>query len=355
MIEAPSEGRESLGKTCVRMFNCPKTMSQPMLEIDKYRAVARQNNLGNVISVEEVKRENDIVRMVTCDGVYYCKTYTKGWYGPAEENSYPVLHESGAYAALKAHGLSTPEVVRAEPSKENALGMPYLLLKALDGVTIGQSLSKGEDIEPLLCLAGDYLRRMHSIQFQYAGYVSSVEGPTQVPRPDGWRHGHWAGDALEEIAKKRWDDRREQLGDNLHRNLFDLFESNRSAFEADYTPPRMLHGDCHVDQFFFSAGQVTGVVDMEVASSGAPIGDLVKFSIEASSKLSSIDWWQPFFHGYGQSPNFDVFKLRLLCCEEAEFKWQGWQGEYAEIIRRLMKANTWASLFACACEERAEP
>lgn len=34
----------------------------------------------------------------------------------------------------------------------------------------------------------------------------------------------------------------------------------------------MLHGDCHVDQCFFAGTEISGVVDMEVASSGAPIG-----------------------------------------------------------------------------------
>lgn len=325
-----------------------------MLDIEKYRAMAKDNHLGDVISVDRVKRNNNVDRITTSGSVYYCKTYTKTWYGPPEENAYPVQHESGAYATLKAHGLSTPEVVRAELSTANALGMPYLLLKALDGETLGQSLAKGQDIEPLLSLAGAYLRRMHSIEFQYAGYVTTVGGPSQAPRPDSWRHGHWASDVLEEAAKKRWRGAKDRLGKDLHDSLVELFESNRDAFEADYTPPRMLHGDCHVDQFFFSEGDVAGVVDMEVASAGAPIGDLVKFSIEASSKLGAIEWWRPFFYGYGRIPDFNVFKLRLLCCEQAEFKCQGWHGEYAEIIRRLSKADSWTTLFACSLQDDAD-
>jgi hypothetical protein len=110
----------------------------------------------------------------------------------------------------------------------------------------------------------------------------------------------------------------------------------------------MLHGDCHADQFFFAGTEVSGVVDMEVASSGAPIGDVVKFAIEAASSLAHIEWWSPFFDGYGQTPAFGTFKLRLMCCEFAEFECQHWAGTHAEILERIFRANTWAELFTCS-------
>lgn len=316
------------------------------MNFENYRTIAENNKIGTLISVDRIKRNNDIDRITTTQGVFFCKTYTKAWYGPPEENSYPVRHEDGAYSVLKAHGLPTPDVVRAELHPTNALGRPYLLLRALDGITIRQALSQNRDIVPMLNAAGDYLRRMHAIVFRHPGYVSSVAGPTKQPNPDDWRHGHWVSEVLIDSAKDRWKESGVEKW--LHQDLIEFLEFNRAPLEADYSPPRMLHGDCHVDQFFFDNDKVIGVVDMEVASSGAPIGDLVKFSIEASSRLSLLEWWLPFFDGYMQTPDFDLFKLRLLCCEEAEFKCQNWQGRYVEIIGRLYNADTWSSLFNCA-------
>ena len=94
---------------------------------------------------------------------------------------------------------------------------------------------------------------------------------------------------------------------------------------------------------------------MEVASSGAPIGDLVKFSIEAASSLANIEWWTPFFDGYGQTPEFGTFKLRMMCCEYAEFECQNWAGAHAEILERIFRANSWAQLFACSSVAMAAP
>jgi aminoglycoside phosphotransferase len=316
------------------------------MNFENYKTLAENNGIGTLISVEHIKRHNEIDRITTTQGVFFCKTYTKAWYGLPEENSYPVCHEAGAYSALKAHKLPTPEVMRADLHSTNALGRPYLLLRALEGITIRQALSQNRDIVPMLNAAGDYLRRMHAIVFRYPGYVSSVDGPAKHPNPDGWRHGHWASEVLIDSTKDRW--KNGGLEKQLHQGLLEFLEFNREALEANYSPPRMLHGDCHVDQFFFDNDEVIGVVDMEVASSGAPIGDLVKFSIEASSRLGVLEWWIPFFDGYGRTPDFDLFKLRLLCCEEAEFKCQNWQGSYAEIIKGLYRADTWSSLFDCS-------
>jgi aminoglycoside phosphotransferase (APT) family kinase protein len=316
------------------------------MNLECYKEIAEVNGIGSVIDVERIRKENDVDRITTSKGVFFCKTYTKAWYGRPEENSYPVRHEAGAYSALQAHGLSTPEVVRAELHPGNPLGRPYLLLKALEGTTIRHALSQGRDITRLLNAAGDYLRRMHAIKFDHPGYVVSVGGPDRDPSPDGWRHGHWVSSVLIDSARSRWH--AGNLDERLCEKLLRHLEANTEALEADYFPPRMLHGDCHVDQFFFSNDEVIGVVDMEVASSGAPIGDLVKFSIEASSRLRPVEWWSPFLDGYGETPAFGLFKLRLLLSEEAEFKCQGWQGSYAEIMGRLLQADSWSCLFDCA-------
>ncbi len=313
---------------------------------DAYVRIAQQHSLGRLVDVQRVKWGNDIDRLVTSGGAFYCKTYTKPWYGSPEDNAFPVRHEAGAYAALKAHGLPTPDVVVAERGSANPLGRPYLLLRELEGVTIKQACAMGLDIAPLLRAAGRYLGRMHGIVFRYPGDVCSEHGPTEEPSQHGWRHTHWASEVLVEAAKDRWNEA--GLSPWLHDALLDLLDTNREAIDADYRPPRMLHGDCHVDQFFFDGCEVTGVVDMEVASSGAPIGDLVKFSIEAASSLAHIEWWPPFFDGYGQMPEFGTFKLRLTCCEFAEFECQNWVGTHAEILERIFRAESWTELFNCS-------
>ena len=173
---------------------------------DAYATVAQQHSLGRLVDVQRVKWANDIDRLVTSGGAFYCKTYTKPWYTSPEENAFPVRHEAGAYAALKAHGLATPDVVVAELGSANPLGRPFLLLRELEGTTIKQACSMGLDIAPLLRAAGRYLGRMHSIVFRYPGYVCSEHGPSEEPSPHGWRHTHWASEVLVAAAKDRWNE-----------------------------------------------------------------------------------------------------------------------------------------------------
>lgn len=197
---------------------------------DAYADVAQQHSLGRLVDVQRVKTGNDIDRLVTSGGAFYCKTYTKPWYGSPDENAFPVRHEAGAYAALRAHGLATPDVVVAELGSANPLGRPYLLLRELEGTTIKQACSMGLDIAPLLRAAGRYLGRMHGIVFRYPGYVCSEHGPSEEPSPQGWRHTHWASEVLVEAAKERWN--QAGLPPWLHEALLDLLDTSRAAIDA---------------------------------------------------------------------------------------------------------------------------
>ena len=71
----------------------------------------------------------------------------------------------------------------------------------------------------------------------------------------------------------------------------------------------------------------------------------MKFSIEAASSLTHLEWRPPFFDGYGQTPTFGTFKLRLMCSEFAEFECQPWAGTHAEILERVFRADSWTELF----------
>lgn len=147
---------------------------------DAYATITQQHSLGRLVDVQRVKWSNDIDRLVASGGAFYCKTYTKPWYGSPEDDAFPVLHEARAYAALKAHGLATPDVVVAEQGSANPLGRPFLILRQLEGTTIKQACSIGLDIAPLLRAAGRYLGRMHGIVLRYPGYVCSEHGPIQL-------------------------------------------------------------------------------------------------------------------------------------------------------------------------------
>jgi len=320
-------------------------MPSQNIPFQQYIELSKLAGLGLVGEVKRIKTNNNIDRITTDQGIFFCKTYTKGWYGPPENNGYCVLHEQGAYSTLAVNGLSTPEVVFSDTTADNPLKMPFLLLRKLEGETILQKMSYGEDIQKLLEITGQYLRKMHSIVFQYSGYVTSPSGPENPPM-GGWRHRIWESDALEEQATVRWQKAAHLLGNSLHDHLISQFYELRKPLASEYKPPKMIHGDCHMDQFFFLPGKVTGVVDMEVASAGDPMADLIKFAIEATSKLSGTQWWKPFFAGYGIEPNFATFKLRLLCCDYVEFTCQNWKGTYVQIIERLNNASTWTELFS---------
>jgi aminoglycoside phosphotransferase (APT) family kinase protein len=83
--------------------------------------------------------------------------------------------------------------------------------------------------------------------------------------------------------------RRSALAPELARRLELLFHTMAQTLAATTAAPRYVHGDCHAHQFFVvSAGAdllVSGVVDMEVASAGAPVEDLVKFILEVATVL----------------------------------------------------------------------
>ena len=92
-----------------------------MKEIAKYQSLALESGCGELVELTRIKRNNNVDRLVTSDGVFFCKTYTNSWYGPVETNWYPVHHESEAYETLRRNGLNTPEVIRAELSADNPL------------------------------------------------------------------------------------------------------------------------------------------------------------------------------------------------------------------------------------------
>lgn len=107
-------------------------------------------------------------------------------------------------------------------------------------------------------------------------------------------------------------------------------------------------------QFYLDVGAdswvVTGFVDMEVASAGAPEYDLITFDLEMMSHFSpETHWWQPLFAGYGREPDFERVRLLLLTSSEASFRAHGeehWPATREATLANLRAAHDWRTLFA---------
>ncbi len=161
-------------------------------------------------------------------------------------------------------------------------------------------------------------------------------------------------EALNHFSQKSLREKADRLPAALYADLERLFRDMDEALKGSYIPPTFVHGDCHVHQFFVSETEngwrVNGAVDMEVASAGDSIEDLVKFSIEMMREFPNRpEWWDALMKGYGGEIDFHRFKLRLLGTEEAEFRWAAerrftapWDG----ILQHIFKANDWHDLFA---------
>jgi aminoglycoside phosphotransferase (APT) family kinase protein len=206
----------------------------------------------------------------------------------------------------------------------------------------------------LLVATGDYLRRMHAITFTHPGYLMRTDGPTTAPTDRDWQHRGWTPQARQRNALALLATRGSELTPALADRLHELFASMAERLEANSTAPRFVHGDCHAHQVFVEAGgaapEVTGVVDMEVASAGDPIEDLLKLSLELAPILPArTRWWQALFDGYGQEPDYDLFQLRMLGCSPEEFacvRPAAAARPWVEVVRHVLAANTWQDLFA---------
>lgn len=258
--------------------------------------------------------------------------------------------------SLAGHGVPTPEVVLVASDTVNALGRPFMITRGLPGAPLTELLGQPTEAQQrkLLVATGDYLRRMHAITFAHPGYLMSASGPLTPPAEQEWQHRSWSPHARQTNAlallAARGAELTPELGDRLHR----LFESTAETLESSSLTPRFVHGDCHVHQFFVDTSgaepKVTGVVDMEVASAGDPIEDLLKFCLEVAAILpAQTRWWQALFDGYGQEPEYTLFRLRMLGCSPEEFacvRPGSAERPWGDVVRHILAADTWLDLFA---------
>lgn len=306
-------------------------------------------------TVTALQRSSHAFLIQGLGGSFFLKAPTKSSY-PLDSDRGPALavrHETAAWECLRRHGLAIPEVIAADESTDNALGWPYVVSRGLTGLPAGPLVEAAGLVRAgaVLEALGDYLRRMHAISFRDAGYVMTADGPDQPLDAREWDHACHSADGWQRSALRGLESRglSEDVRSEVERRCSVMAEQIRWEFE----PPRFTQGDSRASHYFVDlrgGAHVTGVVDMEVASSGDPVYDLILIAIELMARLDArTRWWEPFFAGYGDAPDLERFRLGLLATDEPNFKAHGperWPATLEQTYRALIAASTWDELFS---------
>lgn len=315
---------------------------------DQWRQLTDRARLGSLERLTLVKRHNDLWRLQSSAGTFYLKAFTKSWYSE-DVSATPacVTHEVIAHTLLRQHGLAGPTIRWAATDSE-VLGRPALLLGELPGQPLTTLLTCfPAEANPLLRAVGAYLARMHTVTFPFSGYLMTLEGPEQAPNPAAWQHPIWTLDAwhrraLDTLAAP-------DLPPGLKAALQQQLIRFLPELEAVYVRPRFTHGDCHASQFYLERRQgdwqVTGVLDLEVASAGACASDFVQLALELRGAAIALDWWTPPFEGYGQAPELEHLRLLLLFAGQDSWQAHGpvdWPTE----LESVRTATGWQELFS---------
>jgi len=298
--------------------------------------------------VAQVKAYNHVYRLVSGSDIFYLKTYTKDWYGDdLAATGACVEHEASAWAILAANGLAATEVVLACRDYENPLGRPFLITRQLRGAPLTEQIRQPSGAAAMLRAAGAYLSRVHAITFPFPGYL--IPGGPMAPLDQhAWQHRCWSARQRQRDAQTMLLSEEANLSPVLVQALESEFATIEQRMGSAYIPPRYTLGDCHASHFFVfndvDGWHVAGFVDAEVASAGDRGEDLVKFAIEMYDISAYARWWEPFFDGYGGTPDFDLFRLRLLGATGPEFL-DSWPGTREQILTHILNAQSWEDLF----------
>ncbi len=316
------------------------------------RDVLGEVDVTGPIAIAPVHEYNHVWRLSADAGTFFLKIYTKSWYAAhGDAHAFPVAHEAGAWRCLKANALATPAVVVEELGVNNPLGRPFLLTRELPGISLMSLVQQRDEIGPLLRAVGAYMHRMHAIVFAFPGYVSSEQGPASPPSSGASHHRCWTPEARQKKALDTVAAESGRLLADVRADLNSAIAIMPERLRSAYEPPHFVLGDCHRDTFFLvdadGSWQVSGTVDMEVASAGDAGEDLTKLCVELASVLPiSARWWEALFDGYGAVPDFERLKLRLLGTEPREYTWTDrWPKRWDDVIRHIMDANSWQRLF----------
>jgi Ser/Thr protein kinase RdoA (MazF antagonist) len=332
------------------------------VEVDELEAaltpqVAREiSGCTGQIDVAFLRPSNHTWRVDCERGVFFVKAHSKDWYGGSVSAAGgAVAHEAGAHQLLKAKGLATPTVVAAERSADNPLRWPYLLTERLTGASLVDVVDPADQAssDRMMEAVGAHLARMHAITFEYPGYAG--DGPPRRPEADAWQHPIWTFERFALQSMLTWSTDAHAVPPSVMDAVMRLFAEHVPAIQGSFCPSRFTHGDCHANQFFLVRGAagwtVSGVLDLEVASSGCVLFDFVKFFIEMRGIFagSGYSWWRPLFAGYGGEPDFDVMRVLLAAASSINYTcgdWDGWPSTRSDVLRLLTTASDWSELLA---------
>ena len=217
------------------------------------------------------------------------------------------------------------------------------MTRQLRGEPLTKLLRKSSppDFAALLRATGIHLRRCHEIVYLFPGYLADAQGPQSAPEEGGWIHFYCSAAFMQETSLSWFEKNRPNLPPALAQELRERLLTLQRTLAPEFEPPRFIQGDCHAHQFYLfqehGRWTVSGSIDMEVASAGAPICDLLKFCKEMADGFpTERRWWDPFFEGYGSTPDFERFRLLMLgdCA-----------GGSASRIEQLLSALKWEELF----------
>lgn len=326
------------------------------LYLDSTRAATLVPGGRSNVSVELLRRFNHLWKLRTGPEVYYLKAHTRPWYdwSPVHAASVAVRHECAAYDILRAHHLPAPLVIGASGGQDNALGWPYLLTLGLEGRPLPQVLQEVDEDDALsiLHVTGAFLRRMHAIAFDHPGYLLNGP-PNDEPNANEWQHPLWRLPRFLSDACAVWAADREAIGSRGMDEVMQLVTGTLPALQAAFTPPHFTNGDCHAGHVFIRCDparkwEITGLIDMEVASSGCSAFDIAKFVIEMAGRFRARrDWWTALLAGYGDGVDLDVVRVILLAFPQINYTCYGdgsWPGSRPAIVRHLLRATSWRQL-----------
>jgi aminoglycoside phosphotransferase (APT) family kinase protein len=333
--------------------NLDRSVPRP-LGVDATTALRLLTDAGvhpGSLGIRRIPSGNAVYRLKAESDTYFLKVPTKDlefWPDPLEGAAVKVERELAASRCLANHGVPGLEVVWAEPGSANPLGRPYLLTRSAPGRPFTQIVparARRGWRSPLRAV-GRFLASVHRIEFDTAGYLVSPEGPIGPTLPAPVRPEHRA-----EVAQAHALADLDQASSRLDSRTIEALEARLGSLAEtigpDFLQPRFVIGGFHPNHPFLALLEgewsVRGCIDLELASGGRPLDDLVTFGVGMMFRSDpAIPWWEPLFEGYGSEPSFEGVRTELLGSGAYLF---GLSGDLGIIYRALLDADSWHELF----------